>query len=144
MTQLTYKLFQIKLERSDYDLINELGREAAYKAYPKFEASEMMMLAGPEAFVPEWAEYYTQVSDIAIVGGETNMERLEQAFYTHNNPRGSQELEDRITRYAPQHSMSIGDIVVTEEGRVFMVDRAGFLEMPIEPTSLGLDTLEAA
>ena len=37
--------------------------------------------------------------------------------------------EDKITRHAPMHSLSVGDIILAESGEVVYVDKFGFKQI---------------
>ena len=78
--------------------------------------------SGSEGWVSEFDQYFKHVADI-------NVRDLEDAFLVHNNPHGMEHFEERITRHAPQHSMSVGDILVGEHGDVHMVDNCGFTQL---------------
>ena len=66
----------------------------------------------------------------------------EKAFLVHNNPHGRTDFEWLVVRYGPQHSMSVGDILVGEHGEVLMVDNSGFTQLM--SSHLGADVVEAA
>ena len=112
-----YRLFQIQPSREQYDRVNELGWYEAMQEMPIIEASQSLRMAGSAAYVTEYDQYFEHVSDIDVTD-------LEQAFHVH-----TRQDESKIKRYGPQHSMSVGDILVGEHGDVHMVDGFGFTQL---------------
>ena len=113
-----YKLLQNQALRTYHNEINDLGWAAAAEKYPSIEA-HLNATMGADKFSTSWLPYYTHVADI-------DANELEDAFYIHNNPHGDEILEQQITRYGTQHSMSVGDLLVDEKGNIYIVDRIGF------------------
>ena len=113
-----YKLLQNQAVSTYINEINELGWAAAAEKYPSIEA-HLNATMGADKFSTSWLPYYTHVADI-------DANELEDAFYMHNNPHGDEILEQQITRYGRQHSMSVGDILVAEDGGCYLVDTFGF------------------
>ena len=122
---MKFRLFQIAVPRSEYDAVNEMGWAEAMAKFPRVEAQQAVRIGGAKAYVPEYSQYYVNVSDI-----EAN--DLENAFFVHNNPFGNEALEEQITRYAEQYSMSVGDVLVDEDGKSFIVDGFGFEEIDFQ------------
>lgn len=114
-----YKLLQNQAVRNFRNEINALGWEEAGKQFPAVKASLDVRYIGSEKFTQDMIVHYTHVADI-----DANTD--EDAFLVHNNPAGNPEFEARITRYGIQHSMSVGDILVSEEGHLYMVEAMGF------------------
>lgn len=119
---MKFRLFQIAVPRSEFDAVNDLGWSEAMAKFPRVEASQAVRMSGATGYVSEYSQYYVNVSDIEATD-------LENAFYIHNNPFGDESLEEKITRYAQQYSMSVGDILVDEDGKSFIVDNFGFEEV---------------
>jgi len=117
-----FKLYQIRLIAEEIQEANEIGRERALLEMPVIEAQFATRMGGVEAMIPEYAQFYTLVSEITAHGEE-------DAFYVHNNPHGKPELEAQIKRFSAQHSMSVGDILVDESGKAMMCDATGFGEL---------------
>ena len=68
----------------------------------------------PSAFKPEdHMEKYEHVADLAV-------DSLDEAFKV-----GNIGPEEKYTRFAPMHSISVGDIL-EKDGEKFIVARAGF------------------
>jgi len=68
----------------------------------------------PSAFKPEdHMEKYKHVADLAV-------DSLDEAFKV-----GNIGPEEKYTRFAPMHSISVGDIL-EKDGEKFIVARAGF------------------
>ena len=114
-----YKLLQNQAVMNFHNEINELGWEEAGKRFPAVKAAQDVQFRGSERFTQDMIVHYTHVADI-------DASNTEDAFYMHNNPMGDEILEQQITRYGPQHSMSVGDILVSEEGHLYMVESMGF------------------
>ena len=114
---IMYKLFQISVPREQYDEVNKLGWSEAMVKYPKIEASQALRNSGSEAYVTEYDALFTHVADL-------DADNLEEAFRLHNF-----QEEDKITRYAKQHSLSVGDICVGEYGDVHICDNFGWTQM---------------
>jgi len=112
-----YRLFQIRPTEEQYELVNEFGWSKACEDIPIIEASQALRMGGSEAYVTEYDQFFEHVSDIDV-------RDLEQAFHVHN-----MQDESKIKRYGPQHSMSVGDVLVGEYGDVHMVDGFGFTQL---------------
>ena len=122
-----YKLLQNQAVSNLHNEINDLGWGAAAEQYPEVKAHLDASL-GADKFSITFLPHYTHVADI-------DANTLEDAFFIHNNPHGDEILEEQITRYTNQHSMSVGDLLVDEWGSMFIVDTFGF-------QYVGLDTKE--
>lgn len=101
------KLFQILLSDAVIDKVNAgapMAQVPEYKAhldalcYGKFPGSQ----------------FYTHVADIDTTD-------LNHAFEI-----GNIGPEEKILRYAPMHSVSVGDVLVTDYGVAFIVKSVGF------------------
>tara|TARA_R110002094_G_scaffold220994_1_gene194343 strand:+ start:268 stop:630 length:363 start_codon:yes stop_codon:yes gene_type:complete len=117
-------LFQ---NRARYDManaINILGWDKAIEKYPSVKSSLGTSTVGSKGYKPEHFEFYTAVCTI-----DTNS--IEDSFKIHNNPFGDEALEDKITRFTRQHSMSVGDIIKTESN-YYMVDSVGFMPIHVQ------------
>lgn len=117
-----FRLFQLDIPRSEFDAVNQMGWTEAMAKFPRVEAHMALTTSGSDAWVSEFDQHFKHVADIEV-------NELEDAFRVHNNPHGMEHYEDWITRYAPQHSMSVGDILVGEYGDVHMVDNVGFTQL---------------
>jgi len=114
-----YKLLQNQAVMNFRNEINDLGWEEAGKKFPAVKAARDVQFLGSELFTQDMIVHYTHVADI-------DANNTEDAFFMHNNPAGDPILEQQVTRYGPQHSMSVGDILVSEEGHLYMVENMGF------------------
>jgi len=112
-----YKLFQISVPREQMDEVNRLGWTEAFKQYPLIEAQQALSIRGSESWVTSYDSLFTHVADLAA-------DNLEEAFRLHNF-----QEEDKITRYAKQHSLSVGDVLVGEYGDVHMCDVCGWTQL---------------
>lgn len=117
-----FRLFQLDVPRTEFDAVNEMGWTEAMIQYPRIEAHMALTTGGSESWVSDYDQFFKHVADIDV-------RATEDAFLIHNNPLGREDFEERITRHAPQHSMSVGDILVGESGDVHMVDSVGFTQL---------------
>ena len=113
-----YKLLQNQAVSNLHNEINDLGWGAAAEQYPAVKAHLDASL-GADKFSITFLPHYTHVADI-------DANTLEDAFFMHNNPHGDEILEQQITRYTKQHSMSVGDLLIDESGNIYMCDTFGF------------------
>jgi len=118
-----YKLLQNQALRDFYNEINDLGWGEAAEKYPAVKAAQDVNFRGSELFTRDLVKYYTHVADLDV-------NDMEEAFHVHNI-----QDESKITRYGTQHSMSVGDLLVAEDGGMYIVDRYGF-------SYVGTDTKE--
>ena len=107
------KLLQNQALNTYHNEINDLGWDAAMKQFPAVEA-HMAVTLYDENFTMDMMQFYTHVADI-------NTNDLEEAFHIHNV-----QIENKIIRYGRQHSMSVGDVLVDEAGKVFLCASIGF------------------
>ena len=113
-----YKLLQnptLRLCRLD---INKVGLEKAIRIIPGVGTHMRCSQYGASKFEADDIKCYVHVADIEAT-------ELDEAFGIHNG-----HLEEKITRYAPrQHSLSIGDILLEENGTLHMCDPEGWTEI---------------
>ena len=114
-----YKLLQNQALSTYRNEINELGWEGVSEKYPAVKAALDCSHLGTQGFTEDMLVHFTHVADI-------DANTTEDAFYMHNNPMGDEILEQQITRYGQQHSMSVGDILVAEDGGLYMCDPMEF------------------
>jgi hypothetical protein len=108
-----YKLFQINLDNATVNLVNNSDNPydiPVYKAH-----TEAMMKGDPGLGLA--GDFYKHVADIEAGG-------LEDVFRI-----GNIGPEESITRYAPMHSISVGDVVENSGGQRFVVANFGFEEI---------------
>lgn len=98
------KLFQIEMTREIADRVNAGFRVPAYEAHLKASCFGEFPGQG----------FYRHVADIATTD-------LDEAFHI-----GNVGPEEKLTRYAPMHSVSVGDVLVLDDGRAFIVKACGF------------------
>ena len=108
-----FKVFQIRPSNSVVEAVNSIGHSAAAKAHPIWEA-KLGTMHGSEGYKSQYSEHYEHVCDIEA-------EDLNDVFHI-----GNMGPEEKINRFAPMHSISVGDIVVDELGVSHMVDPIGF------------------
>ena len=111
---MKYAIYQIRITSAESDEINSMENSRAN--HPKFKAQT-------HAQFEEWnevnSEFYEHVANI-----EAN--DLEQVFRISNCPWEREGLKSPIEPIAPMHSLSVGDIVVDENGTQWGVERYGF------------------
>lgn len=101
------KLYQINLSRDEVNAANS-GQK-----FPKLTAYRDAMCLG--YFTGR--EFYEHVADLAT-------DDLEEAFGI-----GNIGPEEKITRYARMHSVSVGDVLVTDAGQAYIVQNIGFAHL---------------
>jgi hypothetical protein len=113
-----YKLLQNQAVSKLHEEINDLGWDAAADKFPAVDAY-LKASRGADLFTQDMLVHYTHVANI-------DANTLEDAFFMHNNPHGDPILEEQITRYTNQHSMSVGDLLIDEKGDIYICDTFGF------------------
>lgn len=106
---MNYAVFQINLTNEQVNEVNtSKDYPAFYKAYldTTFRPTQESVLAA--------RGMYEQVAVIEAAD-------LEGVFHI-----GNMGPEEKITRLAPMHSVSVGDVVVDEDGNAFVVASFGF------------------
>jgi hypothetical protein len=111
-------LFQNNSKRAHHDEINDLGWEGVIAKYPAIGAAMNTEMRGSKKFDPKTFEFWSKVAEI-------DTKDLEEAFHIHNC-----RIEDKITRFDTQHSMSIGDILF-DGACYFMCDPEGFAKIAV-------------
>ena len=117
-------LFQNTARYEMANAINIHGWDKAIEKYPAIKSSLDTSISGHKNFTPEQFEFYDAVCTI-------DTDSLEDSFKIHNNPFGDEALEDKITRFTRQHSMSVGDIIKTKSN-YYMVDSVGFMPIHVQ------------
>jgi len=82
-----------------------------------YPASPFMYGMGPSFNINEHINKYVHVADLAV-------DTLDDAFEV-----GNIGPESKYTRHKPMHSISVGDILVDENNKPFVVAPAGFDEL---------------
>ena len=117
----TFKIFQINLTKAEVNTINETGD---HFAVPK-QAARVRLQFGTDN--PKAADdlvndaftngYFTHVANIRA-------NDLEGAFETSNiGP------EENIERFSQMHSISVGDVILDEDGKYWLTASVGFQEI---------------
>ena len=111
----TFKLYQIHINKLEHDKTNAEGHDSV----PKHKAS-LDMKIGLKKDISGLAKdawdkgYFTHVSNITA-------KDLEDVFHV-----GNVGPEEQIDRIAPMYSVSVGDIVEDENGKMSVVAGIGF------------------
>jgi len=117
----TFKIFQIHLTEAEVDTINETGD---HFAVPK-QAARVRLQFGTDN--PKAAD--DLVNDAFSNGffkyvGNIRANDLEGAFETSNiGP------EENIERFSQMHSISVGDVILDEDGKYWLTASVGFQEI---------------
>ena len=111
----TYNVYQIRLTDEDRDQVNSMGWSAA-NVNPRVKAYLDKDMNIQSAFD---SGYYNLVSKITA-------EDLDGVFRV-----GNIGPEENIERIAPMHSISVGDVIMTPEGKYFGVSGIGFEEVTV-------------
>jgi hypothetical protein len=112
-----FTVHQISIDRSVYDHVNELGHDQAAAQYPQYRAYLDTTCYGSKRYIAEYAQFYKRVCII-------DAKDLDDVFKI-----GNIGPEQSITRLAPMHSVSVGDIIEDQSGTRYMVDSFGFNEI---------------
>jgi len=113
---MQYKVYQIQLTDAEIDLINEKGHNAVHKQSLKLDMNfkDNTGAIAADAFN---RGYYTHVANITA-------DTLEGVFHV-----GNMGPEENIERMSRMHSISVGDIVETSDGKQSVVANFGFKEV---------------
>lgn len=113
----TFKLWQINFTNHEVARINSDDPEMKVRYYRYLDTT----MGGKVEDVNEaWeAGDYQHVANI-----KTELRGLEEVFEI-----GNIGPEERITRFLPMHSVSVGDVVEDQSGKRFAVQSYGFGEM---------------
>jgi len=106
---MKYKLYQIQLTN------DEVKRANAGEYIPRVAAWRNLLMG--DEYKPEYREFYEHVATIEA-------ENLDEVFEF-----GNIGPESKIERHSSMHSVSVGDIIVDENGAAFMVLGIGFGEL---------------
>lgn len=109
-----FEVLQINLSREQIDQVNSSD------AYPEFYTKYLNTTFRPtaEAIVTA-ANMYQKVAVITA-------ENFEDVYTV-----GNIGPEEQIERLAPMHSVSVGDVVIREDGVTMYVDSYGFKQLPV-------------
>ena len=114
---MKFTVHQIQIDRSVYNRVNELGHEAAAEQFPEYRAYMDTSFLGSKRYKAEYSKFYKPVCEIEA-------DNLNRVFDI-----GNIGPEEFITRLAPMHSISVGDIIEDEQGVKVIVDSWGFKEI---------------
>jgi hypothetical protein len=118
---MNYSVYQIQMTREIADKVN------AGETVPAFEARNKMNLdfaghkIGGLADEALTAGFYTHVANIEADSANDVFEI------------GNMGPESAITRFSQMHSLSVGDLIVDEEGQVIVVAPVGFVAFAFRP-----------
>jgi len=116
---MKYKIFQIKLTDAEVDMVNDKGHDSVPKNSMRLDMNLRANDTGILAAKAFKLGYYTHVSNITA-------DSLEGVFHV-----GNMGPESSIERISPMHSLSVGDIVEDETGKMSVVADWGFKDVII-------------
>lgn len=118
---MKYRVYQIHLSSDERLALNALGREEAAKQFRRIKAyNEVMWSGGSKYFRPAMRTAYDET--LVIEANDLN-----EVFEVGNI--GPQREGAAILPLRKFHSVSVGDVIVDEEGTAYMVDPYGFTEV---------------
>lgn len=120
---MKYAIYQIQLTDAQYDLINAEGHDAvpAHAAKLKMTMDFSGDKIGGLAYDAFYNDYYTHVANIEA-------DNANEVFEI-----GNIGPEENIERLARMSSLSVGDIIVDEEGQCIVVAPVGFVAFSFNP-----------
>lgn len=118
---MIYQVYQIQLTNDEIALINKEGHDAVDKQSLKLKMSFAEDKIGGYAAEAWDAGYYTHVANITA-------EYYDQVFEI-----GNIGPEQNIERIARMHSISVGDMIIAEDGTQIVVDSFGFVAIGHKP-----------
>lgn len=116
---MSYKVYQLKIDRSVYDYVNEVGHSKAAEVYPEYKISMDVRFEGSEKWESWMFNHFGLVCEI-------DAQDLEDVFHI-----GNMGPEEKIVRHDRMHSVSVGDIIEDENGVFHMVDGFGFNQVEV-------------
>ena len=117
---MRYSVYQFHMSDAAFDKINAVGWGGDFGEHAmEVEIHREVKFEGSENYRPEMGKYFTKVAEIEA--GD-----LDDVFRIGNiGPRP--EAGESLTRVAERmHSISIGDIILTQDDYLWMVDPEGF------------------
>jgi len=121
-TLYRYTVYQLNIKEHNA-LINDKGWEEAARLRKEIHVHLETTLKGSVNWEPEWQDYFHKVCDIRA----TSLAGVFEA--------GNIGPEYLLDRFAPMHSISVGDLILAPTGRTYMVDREGFTEVSVDTDS---------
>ena len=120
---MKYAIYQIQLTDAQYDLINAEGHDAvpSHAAKLKMTMDFSGNKIGGLAYDAFEAGYYTHVANIEA-------DNANEVFEI-----GNIGPEENIERLARMSSLSVGDVIVDEEGQCIVVAPIGFVAFSFNP-----------
>ena len=110
-----YKVFQIVISQAEANAINA-GVE---RAMEKFNAYSDASILGKV----EDSHFFEHVANVDV-------DEVEEVFVVMN--RWDEDDEEKVERLAPLHSLSVGDVVVDDQGNAQVVAMFGFEEINVK------------
>ena len=111
-------LLQNSSMREHHDEINSLGWGAVTAKYPAIRAAMDAIRFGSEKFDSKNLAFWSKVAEI-------DTDYLDEAYQIHNCG-----IEEKITRFGIQHSLSVGDILF-DGTHYFMCNSRGFAKIAV-------------
>ena len=115
---MKYELHQIHLSDAEIDKVNAEGHDSVEKNKLQIDMTTRTNPIDLLAKIGWWKGYYTHVSNIETDQGLSGVFEV-----------GNIGPEENIERLAPMHSASVGDIIIDNKGKKFVVASLGFKEV---------------
>jgi len=117
-----FRVFQFRVSGAAKKAVNTLGWDGAMKSYPEVEIHVDVRSEGSEYFKDWMGEHYNHVANVVA-------NNLDDVFRI-GNIGPDEESDEKIVRVSDNmYSVSVGDIIVDDNGKAFMVDPIGFAEL---------------
>ena len=127
---ITVTVHQLQLTEAQCNLLNNVGRDRAYKISEKIFAHDEVKFDG---FKPEYFRHYEQQGEIEVdptVSAEIGIDGILERIFQAGNDDGYGSWADRYNRYKTAYSISVGDIIILGE-TAFIVAGQGFTQIEL-------------
>ena len=126
--KITVTVHQLQLDSAECDLLNQIGRTAAYEVDQKFYAHDEIKFDG---FTPNFFQYYEQQGEIEVdtaAIAEIGVHRVLENIFQAGNDDGYGSWAGLYNRYPTAYSISVGDIIILGETS-YIVASQGFTQV---------------
>jgi len=117
----TFKIFQIHLTDAEVDTVNETGD---HFAVPKQAARLRLQLGTADLHVAEDLVNNAFKNGFFEHVANIRADDLEGVFHI-----GNMGPEENIERFSEMHSVSVGDVILDEDGKMWLTASFGFQEV---------------
>jgi len=117
----TFKIFQIHLTDAEVDTVNETGD---HFAVPKQATRLRLQLGTADLHVAEDLVNNAFMNGFFEHVANIRADDLEGVFHI-----GNMGPEENIERFSEMHSVSVGDVILDEDGKMWLTASFGFQEV---------------